>query len=272
MILQQSNDIIKNNPLNLPLWRNQPLPSRGSRGIGRSREIRGHLFFSPHSSSITSSSSFFVFHSSSFILLRSSSSPSPTMPTFKSPLPHVDIPEVDLYTFFFDRTPAPPASKRCLIDGATGDVITYGQLKSRVDRVASGLYHVCGIREYDVVGIFAPNHIEYPLAVFGAHKLGACVTTANPTYTVDELRFQLVDAAPRVLFTLPELLQTALQAAKGSKVEKIFVFGPQGAKEHGVRTLRELESSGSAHVEKAVIKDVKKRTCFLCYSSGTTGE
>jgi len=176
------------------------------------------------------------------------------------------FPDVGIYEFIFDRTL--PVSKPALIDGFTGETITYGELKARVNRLAGGLHHY-GIKPYDVVGIFSPNHVEYPIAVFAAHRLGATVTTANPTYTPDELNFQLGDAKPRILITVPELLDTARKAAKGTKVEKIFVFGAIGSAD--ASPVRDLERSNVVPPAVA-IKDAKTRTALLCYSSGTTGE
>ena len=191
------------------------------------------------------------------------------MVIFKSLLPPITFPETDVYTFLVDRPVANPL-KPVLVNGVTGEQILYRDFKSRIDHLAAGFQQQLGIREYDIVGIFSSNHIEFPLACFAALRLGATLTLANPTYTVDELNFQLTDSKPRYLFTLPELLETAVKAAAGTKVEKIFVLGSEAVGE--VRSLRELEKAGKVEkLPKLAIKDAKTRTAFLCYSSGTTG-
>lgn len=45
-------------------------------------------------------------------------------------------------------------------------------------------------------------------------RLGAVLTTANPTYTAEEMAFQLEDAAARVLFTTSALLDRARDAVR----------------------------------------------------------
>jgi acyl-coenzyme A synthetase/AMP-(fatty) acid ligase len=80
----------------------------------------------------------------------------------------------------------------------------------------------------------------------------------------------LKDSGPRILITIPELLETAMKALSGTKVEKVFVFGSVGVKD--VKTVKDLEKAGEKTIiPKITIKDVKTRACFLCYSSGTTG-
>jgi len=96
-------------------------------------------------------------------------------------------------------------------------VVTYGELKARVDSLAAGLHHF-GLGEHEVIAVFSPNHLEYGILAFAALRLGACVTTANPTYTVEELKFQLEDSKARVVVTIPELVETALKAMAGTKV------------------------------------------------------
>lgn len=185
---------------------------------------------------------------------------------FKSPLPDIQIPEVDLFTFIINSTKC-DGSKSALIDAITEEVITYNELFDRTYRLAAGL-HQYGFHSQDILGIYSPNHIEYPIAVFASLLLGNAVTTANPTYTPDELNFQLSDSGATVLVTIPELLPSARKAIQGTKVREIFVFGKIG--EHNARPLRSLEVNGLP--PKVEIKDPKTRTAILCYSSGTTGK
>lgn len=185
---------------------------------------------------------------------------------FRSPYPDIAIPEVDLLTFLFDRKNGPPKGKAAFIDSVSGETITYAELITRVNNLAAGL-HAHGIRERDVVGIYAPNHIEYGIFSFAALRLGAAVTTANPTYTPGELNFQLSDSNAKLLVTIPDLLENARKAIPGTKVKEIFVFGNIGVQD--VRPIRSLETF--ANPPQVTINNVRDRTCFICYSSGTTG-
>ena len=48
-----------------------------------------------------------------------------------------------------------------------------------------------GIGPGDVVGILSPNDIHYFTAFHGIGLSGAASTTINPTYTEEEIRYQL---------------------------------------------------------------------------------
>ncbi|KAG6867912.1 hypothetical protein C0993_009542 [Termitomyces sp. T159_Od127] len=72
--------------------------------------------------------------------------------------------------------------------------------------------HVAG--QGDVVCIFSPNDINYPVCIWAAHTLGGVITPANPAYKVDELVYQLRTSGASLLIIHPDFLSTALTAAK----------------------------------------------------------
>lgn len=74
---------------------------------------------------------------------------------FTGPYPDVAIPEVSLGEYLFADV-ASRADRPALIDGVSGQEITYGQLNHLTDRVAAALAER-GIGKGDVVAIFAPN-------------------------------------------------------------------------------------------------------------------
>ena len=108
---------------------------------------------------------------------------------FRSPLPDATIPEVPFAPFVL-RHAERLAEKPALIDGVTGRTYTYGQVNDAVRRAASGLAGR-GFRKGDVLALYSPNLLEYPIAFLAAALLGGATTTINPLYTVDELTFQL---------------------------------------------------------------------------------
>ena len=70
------------------------------------------------------------------------------------------------------------------------------------------------------MGVYSSNHTEYSIALLACLRLGNTITTANPTYTPEELNFQLNDSGATMLITLPELLPSARKAIIGTKVEQ----------------------------------------------------
>ena len=73
-----------------------------------------------------------------------------------------------------------------LVDASSGHTITFGELADRIRRLAAGLSRR-GIGKGDVVAIWAPNLPDYAVVFHAVARLGAVLTPANPTYTVEEL-------------------------------------------------------------------------------------
>jgi len=183
---------------------------------------------------------------------------------FTSTLPHVEIPSAPL-TRHVMRHANELAGHDALIDGTTGDTITYGQLDDMIKRLAGGL-HAAGITRGDVVGIMAPNIPMYAVVFHGTAWAGGVVTTINPTYTAGEVRHQLNDSGAKILVTVSPLAQLALEAAEGTGVQQVVSIDPCGT--DGVGTLADLMGEPLAdHVAVNPATDL----VALPYSSGTTG-
>ena len=186
---------------------------------------------------------------------------------FRSPHADVAIPDVS-YSSFILRHARERADQPVLIDGPSGRTLTIGQVAAGARRVAAGFARR-GLAKGDVVAIYSPNLPEYALAFHGPITIGAIVTTANPLYTPDELRFQLNDTGAKYLVTIPLFLDKAREAARGTSVREIFVFG-EAPPETNVATpfAALLANDGDA---PAVSIDPDNDLAALPYSSGTSG-
>lgn len=182
---------------------------------------------------------------------------------FRSPLADVEIPEMSLTDFIFNRA-AERRDKPALIDGASGRTLTYGQLVDSIERAAAGLA-TRGFKKGDVLAIYAPNCPEYAIAFYAVARLGGINTTVNPLYTVEELTFQLNDSNAKYLLTTPHFIDKALEAARNSRVEEIFVLGEAT----GATPLAELLQSNNEAPEVKI--NPREDLVALPYSSGTTG-
>ena len=142
---------------------------------------------------------------------------------FKSPYPDVVIPDVALTPFVLGKAEK-LGDKVAIVEAASGHSYSYRQVADGVRMLAAGL-HARGFRKGDVLAIMSPNLPEYPIAFHGVATAGGVNTTLNPTYTADEIAFQLKDSRARLLITIPTLVGKAQEAAAKSKVEEIIVFG-----------------------------------------------
>lgn len=113
---------------------------------------------------------------------------------FRSEFPDVaivDLPIHDAVLGEAERYGDRPA----LVDGVTGETVSHARLGAAVRRVAAGLAEA-GVRKGDVVALFSPNTIGYPMAFYGATRAGATVTTVSSLATPGELAASSPTAAP----------------------------------------------------------------------------
>jgi acyl-CoA synthetase (AMP-forming)/AMP-acid ligase II len=204
----------------------------------------------------------------------------------RSPFPDAIIPDTPFVPYVL-RHAERLAAKPALLDGATGRLMTYGQLDADVRRVAANLAQR-GFRKGDVLAIYSPNALEFVVPLLAAGLLGGAATTVNPLYTAAELTTQLRDAHAQLLFTVSSVLEKALEAAQRAAVREVFVFdqalelapappGGAGAADVEAPTTGTRTTSfaallqGPASPVDQVAVDVRDDVVALPYSSGTTG-
>ncbi len=184
-----------------------------------------------------------------------------------SPLPDVEIPDVTITTHILRRAAEIP--DRVAIRDVPGSTsYTFAQLSEAIHSLAGGL-QTRGFGPGSVLGLMAPNVPDYAVVFHGAAVAGGAVTTINPTYGAEEVRFQLLDAGATLLVTVPAFLATALEATEGTEVTDVFVIGGDGdgAETAGASPLDDLFGQPIEQVEV----DLKEDIVVLPYSSGTTG-
>ncbi|KAF8120501.1 hypothetical protein EV363DRAFT_1189378, partial [Boletus edulis] len=154
-------------------------------------------------------------------------------------------------------------------------------IRARVFGLANGLKHRFGIKEDGVVLIFTPNHIDYLVVVWAAHRLGAIVFGANTLFTPDELAYQIQAIRASVIITHSEALPVALSACRTTMLpaHRIILFNVDGASYDAhttvqdVRVIDEGLTSTSTFQERVLQPgEAKTKVAFLNFSSGTTGK
>jgi len=180
----------------------------------------------------------------------------------RSPLPDVEIPDVTITEFVLQeagRVPDRPA----LIDGPTGRTYTYAQLSGAIHAFAGGL-QARGLGPGSTIALMSPNIPEFAIVFHGAAVAGVAVSTINPTYTAEEVAFQLRDSESALVVTVAPFAETAVAAAKAAKVAEVFIIGdpPDG--------LPSFTSLMGAPIAQVPI-DPREQIVVLPYSSGTTG-
>ncbi|KAJ7164652.1 acetyl-CoA synthetase-like protein [Mycena crocata] len=156
----------------------------------------------------------------------------------------------------------------CLIEEATGRGISLPELGSRTSGLAKSLREKYNISENQVVLVCSPNHVDYPVAIWACHYLGAIFTGANPGSTPAELVYQLKITGATLIIAHSTTFETAVKAAElaGLSADRVIA----------IDTTILISDGIAAGVSKfAAVKlgpgEGKTRIAALCMSSGTTG-
>ncbi|EDP54539.1 hypothetical protein KXW98_009322 [Aspergillus fumigatus] len=191
-----------------------------------------------------------------------------------SPYPSIEIPNVDLWTFLFERKDRPfPDNKVIYIDADTKRQYTYQDVKETALAFGNGLKAVLDWKKGDVLALFTPNCIDTPAVMWGTHWAGGVVSPANPAYTVEELAFQLKNSGAKALITQMALLPVARAAAKqaGITEDRIILIGDERDSQAKFKHFSSIRNiSGATRYRKTKINPATD-LAFLVYSSGTTG-
>ncbi len=181
---------------------------------------------------------------------------------YKGPLPDQEIPSTPI-TEYVLRPVASNGDHPALIDGVSGRTLTFSELETAIHRLAGGLT-AKGYGAGSTVGLMAPNVPEYAVVFHGVSVAGGTVTTINPTYGAEEIRFQLNDSKASLLVTIADFVETAKEAIVGTDVKEIVVIGDAAP---GTASLSDFDADPMAQVEV----DIHSQVVVLPYSSGTTG-
>ncbi|KAL0578501.1 hypothetical protein V5O48_003494 [Marasmius crinis-equi] len=202
-------------------------------------------------------------------------------PLNTGPLPHIPdhltVPQFIL-DFKFPQRPYRPEHIPWLLEDHTGRKIYFQELRRRTRGLANAFSLKWNIKEDDVVCLFSPNDVDYPVTIWATHTLGAIATLANPAYTPDELLYQLTTTKAKLLVVHSAFLQAATVAAKeaGLSEDRIIVIP---APDVGVdkTTIDQLAALGASqpevfHERQLRPGEAKTKRAFLSFSSGTTGK
>src|SRR5438105_6805820 len=189
----------------------------------------------------------------------------------RSPLADLSLPNLDFSSFVLARGRRLP-DKAALIDGVTGETLTFGEFTSRVDVLAGGLLGR-GLRPGDVVAVCGPNSPAFALAAHAVWRAGAVVVTVNPLFTEREMLQELADAGARTLLVAPEALERALPAARQAGVADIISLGTAAGlsldEAAGLPSLASVAAAAAPPPRPAV--DPQRDAALILHSSGTTG-
>ncbi|KAK2965303.1 hypothetical protein RJ640_004172 [Escallonia rubra] len=98
-------------------------------------------------------------------------------------------PSLSMVSFLFRNARSYP-EKPALFDADTQQTLTFRQFESTVSKFSHALLQL-GIKKNDVVLIYAPNSIQFPLCFFGVIAAGAITTTVNLGSFIAKINFKM---------------------------------------------------------------------------------
>ncbi|KAH8700728.1 hypothetical protein BGW36DRAFT_395761 [Talaromyces proteolyticus] len=190
-----------------------------------------------------------------------------TKKIYRSPLPSLNIEDVDLVSFLFSNPSNTPLDRPLYIDALSGKQYTFRDVIQRVRSLSNGLQQTFGLKPKDVVALFSPNTIEYPITCHSIVGAGAIVAPTSAALSSIELYAQLETSGARFIISHSSLIDTARKAAKGTSIEKIILLDGAGTStcEHIAGTFPQGDLT-PIHPSEAA-----RQAAFICFSSGTSG-
>lgn len=135
-----------------------------------------------------------------------------------------------------------------------------------------------GVAQQAAVLVLTPNHIYVPLVYLSVAGSKRCFTGANPSYTVNEVAYQMTATDPALVLVHPSLLETGIAAAKQAGIarDRLYLFSDrQSPSLQGVRDWHSIAASKEDAVswqwDPLQGAQSKQTVAVINFSSGTTG-
>ncbi|XP_052754221.1 uncharacterized protein LOC113513240 [Galleria mellonella] len=174
-----------------------------------------------------------------------------------------------------------------LINGATDNVLRYGQIVQEAMNLAISLTHL-GVRTGDVVALCTENRDEFWGTMLGIICTGAVFTPYNPTYSAGEMKHVLDISKPSYLICSPLAYKAHEKTFEGTnRLKRIILYGDESVK--NTVLYNDLVIAGSNGESELVFRNKLSRNVryeefevadpidgldgvvVIMYSSGTTG-
>jgi acyl-CoA synthetase (AMP-forming)/AMP-acid ligase II len=189
-----------------------------------------------------------------------------TSPFHRCPLPAPAI-EPSVATAALRHAAADPGAI-AVVDGATGETLTRGELAARSAALAAGL-RARGVRPGDLVAVAMPNLAWWAVVAMGVWRAGAAVSPHSPLWTADESARVLERAVPRLAIAFAPIAAKIRDALAGAGLDEVelAVVGGDAGDATPIDALLALDA-GDPYAEPVLAPD---HLAAVPFSSGTGG-
>lgn len=152
----------------------------------------------------------------------------------------------------------------------TGRTYAARELDGRANRLANALVDGLGLEPGDRVAVLSRNRVEYLDCFFATQKVGLILVPLNVRLAVPELRRQLADTEPQVLFFESPLAELAAEIADCCDHLVEVEASRGGSSLPGARTLETL-TAGARDLPPRCGAASLEDPHLILYTGGTTG-
>ena len=118
-----------------------------------------------------------------------------------------------------------------------GQVLTFRKLEERSRAFAAYLQNELRLEKGDRVALMMPNLLQYPIALFGALRVGLVIVNVNPLYTPRELEHQLNDSGAKAIVIVSNFAATLEKVVFNTQIEHVILTRMGDQLSFGKRTL-----------------------------------
>ena len=142
---------------------------------------------------------------------------------------------------------------------------TFNEINYLVESFSSGLYSL-GIREKDVVTLYASNCWEWIVSYFSIARVGAIINPVNTMLRPAEIKYVVNDCNAKAIITSGDKASEIINLKNDSKVTSIISFGTHPK---GTISFEDLISKRNKPLDFPNVSPESLST--IAYTSGTTG-
>lgn len=197
-----------------------------------------------------------------------------------SELTNISVPtDIAVWDWLFDSSSSPleryPEHELAgYVDAESKARLNWAQVKEATTHLSTALVRKYNFKPNDTITIFSGNTIWYPVAMFGAVRVGGIVSGASPAYNVEEMTLALRTAKAKFLATSLASIEVASEAARQAGIPKQHVFLLEGELEGHmsiqklIEYARSLGTGGQVQPFKIPTGATNKEVCgLLCFRS-----
>jgi acyl-CoA synthetase (AMP-forming)/AMP-acid ligase II len=188
----------------------------------------------------------------------------------------MDWSNLNLTWHFVEKWAAGKPQAEALVFGQ--ERLTWGDFKIRMDGIARA-YLAAGVQPGDRVAMLATACNEFLTTYMAAGKVGAMWLGLNPKFTLEELRYQVMDSRPVVLIVVRSFLgndmAATIQALRDefTFIKKVLVIGePVAGTESFFQFTAPPRPELDALLSQRAAEVRETDQALLMYTSGSTGK